>query len=122
MAQHWRVYLPALLGSFVLMLPPLLRARQASQVRGLFIGSVVLLLLAHLAMPWLTHGTAWIGLFLLLFFAPFNVLEACLPSLVSRIAPAEAKGTAIFMGAGASPALSSSTRGCSLSGSWLRGG
>lgn len=115
-AQHWRVYLPALLGSFVLMLPPLLRARQASQVRGLFIGSVVLLLLAHLAMPWLTHGTAWIGLFLLLFFAPFNVLEACLPSLVSRIAPAEAKGTAIgifssvqflgiFLGAAAGGAL-----------------
>lgn len=95
LAQHWQVYLPALLGSFVLMLPPLIRARRASEVRKLFVGSVVLLLLAHLAMPWLMHGTISIGLFLLAFFTAFNVLEACLPSLVSRIAPAEAKGTAI---------------------------
>ncbi|HEX6007552.1 MAG TPA: MFS transporter [Burkholderiales bacterium] len=95
LAQHWLVYLPALLGSFVLMLPPLLRSRQAGQIRKLFIGSVALLLGAHLAMPWLMGSAVSIGLFLLLFFTPFNVLEACLPSLVSRIAPPQAKGTAI---------------------------
>ncbi|MFP5461038.1 MAG: MFS transporter, partial [Gammaproteobacteria bacterium] len=32
---------------------------------------------------------------LLLFFAGFNVLEASLPSLVSRLAPADAKGAAL---------------------------
>ncbi|HEY0663594.1 MAG TPA: MFS transporter, partial [Thiobacillaceae bacterium] len=95
LAYHWQVYLPVMLGSFVLMLPPLLRARKASQVRAVFIGSVLLLLAGQLAMLWLT-GSAWlIALFLLLFFTPFNVLEACLPSLISRLAPAGAKGTAI---------------------------
>lgn len=94
-AQHWKVYLPAVLGSFVLMLPPLLRAKRASQVRTLFIGSVALLLVAHVAMPWLMNGAGGIALLLLMFFTPFNVLEACLPSLVSRLAPPQAKGTAI---------------------------
>jgi MFS family permease len=95
LAHHWQVYLPALLGSFALMLPAILGAKKANQVRTVFIGSIVLLLGVHLAMPELT-GSVWlIGLFLLLFFTAFNVLEACLPSLVTRIAPVEAKGTAI---------------------------
>jgi MFS family permease len=94
-AHHWKVYLPALLGSFVLMLPAILRAKRASQVRRVFIGSLALLLGAHIALPWLTGSAGLIGLFLLVFFTPFNVLEACLPSLVSRIAPPGARGTAI---------------------------
>lgn len=95
LAHHWQVYLPALLGSFALMLPAILGAKKANQVKTVFAGSIVLLLGVHLAMPELT-GSVWlIGLFLLLFFTAFNVLEACLPSLVTRIAPVEAKGTAI---------------------------
>lgn len=95
LARHWQVYLPALLGSFALMLPAILGAKKANQVKTVFTGSIVLLLGVHLAMPELT-GSVWlIGLFLLIFFTAFNVLEACLPSLVTRIAPAEAKGTAI---------------------------
>lgn len=94
-AQHWKVYLPVLLGSFVLMLPAILRARKASQVKAVFVGSVAVLLAGHLAMPWLTDSVWLIALFLLVFFTPFNVLEACLPSLISRIAPPGAKGVAI---------------------------
>lgn len=95
LAHHWKVYLPALLGSFALMLPAILRAKKASQVRLVFIGSLALLLAAHIALPWLTGSAGLIALFLLVFFTPFNVLEACLPSLVSRIAPPRARGTAI---------------------------
>lgn len=95
LARHWIVYLPVLIGSFILMLPAVLKARKASQVRAVFVASVALLLAAHLAMPWFMKSTWSIALLLLVFFTPFNVLEACLPSLVSRMAPAEAKGTAI---------------------------
>jgi len=115
-AHHWQVYLASVLGSFALMVPPLLRAKQASQVRALFMISVALLLGAHIALPWLTDGVGGIAVFLLLFFTPFNILEACLPSLVSRIAPPQAKGMAIgvfssvqffgiFLGAAAGGAL-----------------
>lgn len=93
--QHWKVYLPVMLGSFVLMVPAILRAGRPEQLRRTFVGSIAVLLAAHLAMPWLMHGAWPVAVFLLLFFTPFNVLEACLPTLVSRIAPPGAKGTAI---------------------------
>jgi MFS family permease len=93
--EHWKVYLPVMLGSFVLMLPPILMQGRAGHLRLYFIGSVALLLLAHLALPWLVHGILPIAVFLLLFFTPFNVLEALLPSLTAKLAPPGAKGTAI---------------------------
>ncbi|MBI4195609.1 MAG: MFS transporter [Betaproteobacteria bacterium] len=94
-ADHWKVYLPVMLGSFALMIPAIIKARTATHVRRIFIGSVALLLIGHAALPWLL-GSVWLAAFaLLVFFTPFNVLEACLPSLITRIAPAEAKGTAI---------------------------
>jgi predicted MFS family arabinose efflux permease len=93
--RHWVVYLPVMLGSFVLMLPAIFRSGRADRLRQVFVGSIAVMAAAHLALPWLMHGLVPIAVFLLLFFTPFNVLEACLPSLVSRIAPTGTKGTAI---------------------------
>jgi len=93
--HHWQVYLPVMLVSFVLMLPAILGARRAGQMKAVFVGSVGLLLVAYLAMPSLMGNVWLIGIFLILFFTSFNVLEACLPSLVSRMAPPDAKGSAI---------------------------
>ncbi|HTD91286.1 MAG TPA: MFS transporter, partial [Burkholderiales bacterium] len=72
--QHWKIYLPVMLASFVLMLPAVMNAHIPSRLKGWFVASVALLLLAQGAMPWLTGGLWAITLFLLLFFAPFNVL------------------------------------------------
>lgn len=94
-ADHWKVYLPVMLGSFVLMLPPIMQAGEPVLLRRWFIAAVALLLASHLALPWL-DGSLWLlSLFLLAFFVPFNVLEAMLPTLTTRLAPAHAKGTAI---------------------------
>jgi len=46
-------------------------------------------------LPWLSGNLWLLSLFLLVFFVPFNVLEAMLPTLTTRLAPAHAKGTAI---------------------------
>ncbi len=93
--SHWQVYLPVMLGSFVLMMPAVLQAGNPVLLRRWFIVSVAVLLAAHLALPWL-DGSVWLlSLFLLAFFAPFNALEAMLPTLTTRLAPAHAKGTAI---------------------------
>ena len=46
-------------------------------------------------MPWLLGSTGSIVLFLLVFFSAFNVLEAMLPSLTSKLAPPAAKGAAM---------------------------
>jgi MFS family permease len=93
--QHWKVYLPVMLGSFVLMLPAVLKSGRPGHARLAFVTSVALLLLTQLAMPWLGGGVWPIAFYLLLFFTAFNILEASLPSLVSRMAPADIKGAAI---------------------------
>jgi len=84
-----------MLGSFVLMLPPIMQAGKPELLRRWFIIAVALLLAGHLALPWLSGNLWLLSLFLLVFFVPFNVLEAMLPTLTTRLAPAHAKGTAI---------------------------
>jgi predicted MFS family arabinose efflux permease len=93
--EHWKVYLPVMLGSFVLMMPAILGRDSARRLKMSFVASVGLLLAAHIALPWLRGNVLALAFFLLLFFTPFNVLEALLPSLTSRMAPAERKGVAI---------------------------
>ena len=93
--RHWAVYLPVMAGSFVLMLPAILGPGRAGRMKGVLIGSIAVLLAVHLLLPWLT-GSVWaIAGFLLAFFTAFNVLEASLPTLVSRLAAPGARGTAI---------------------------
>jgi MFS family permease len=93
--HHWHVYLPVMLGSFALMLPAILIAERRGHVKTVFVGAISVLLLGQLSMPWLLDSSAKIVAFLLIFFTAFNVLEAMLPSLTSRLAPRGAKGTAL---------------------------
>jgi len=93
--RHWQVYLPVMLGSFALMLPAILIAERRGHVKTVFVGAIAVLLLGQLSMPWLLDSSAKIVVFLLIFFTAFNVLEAMLPSLTSRLAPRGAKGTAL---------------------------
>lgn len=95
LSEHWKVYLPVMLGSFVLMMPAILGHGSARKLKIYFVASVAVLLGAHIALPWLSGSVLALALFLLLFFTPFNVLEAILPSLTSRMAPPERKGVAI---------------------------
>jgi predicted MFS family arabinose efflux permease len=95
LAEHWKVYLAVVGGSFLLMLPPILWAERRGRVKAVFLGAIVVMLAVQAAsLVWL-HGLVGIGLILLGFFVAFNILEAMLPSLISRIAPASARGTAI---------------------------
>lgn len=99
LAEHWKIYLPVVLASFALMLPPLLAGEKRGRSKQVFIGAIVLLLLVQLGM-WLLLSqprAGWmlpVGL-LLAFFVAFNILEASQPSLVSRIAPPAGKGAAL---------------------------
>jgi predicted MFS family arabinose efflux permease len=93
--RHWQVYLPVMLGSFVLMLPAVLGTARPGRLKAVFIGSIALLLVSQAALPWLTGGPWLIAAQLLAFFTAFNALEAHLPTLVSRGAPGGARGMAI---------------------------
>ena len=95
LAQHWQLYLGVVLASFALMLPPLFWSERRGRLRAVFIGAVALLLAVALMFALQPTGLWPLAGLLLLFFAGFNVLEASLPSLVSRLAPADAKGAAL---------------------------
>lgn len=99
LGAHWKVYLPVVLASFVLMLPPIFIGEKRGKTKQVFVAAIALLLLVQAGM-WLTlsrsavSATVLIGL-LLAFFVAFNILEASQPSLVSRIAPPASKGAAL---------------------------
>jgi MFS family permease len=98
LAAHWKVYLPVMLASFVLMLPPIFAGERKGRMKQVFIGAIVLMLLVQAGLwAFLRHPAHWSVLVLLMlaFFVAFNILEACQPSLVSRIAPPAAKGAAL---------------------------
>ncbi|HEX5792500.1 MAG TPA: MFS transporter [Rheinheimera sp.] len=92
--KHWQFYLPVLLGSFALMLPMMIIAMRKTQEKGFFLLAIVLLICAMLV-ALLVPGFWPLTAALLLFFIGFNFLEASLPALVSRIAPAGQRGSAM---------------------------
>jgi predicted MFS family arabinose efflux permease len=95
LADHWKVYLPVVLASFALMMPPITWAERTGRLRVVFLGAIALLLLVQLGFAAQPSAVTAFAALLLAFFAGFNVLEASLPSMVSRLAPADAKGAAL---------------------------
>jgi MFS family permease len=93
-SDHWLVYLPVLAASVALMLPALWQADRPGRGKTVFIGAVVVLFAGQLLFA--TAGTSLPMTLaaLVVFFTGFNLLEALLPSLVSKFAPPAIKGTA----------------------------
>lgn len=93
--RHWQVYVPVLLVSVLSMVPLLLLSMRRRNTMTVFRGSIGILLGALLL---LAVGSDQVPLLvggLWLFFTGFNLLEAMLPSLTSRLAPAGRKGSAL---------------------------
>src|SRR3954470_21450937 len=93
--SHWKVYLPVVLVSFLAMIPPILYVDRRNAPKPVLLGAVALLLAVEAALGILGNGLPVLAALMLGFFIAFNVLEALLPSLVSRIAPAQGRGVAI---------------------------
>jgi MFS family permease len=94
-AEHWKVYLPAVLLSFVAMVPAIVAAERHGRMKLVFNAAIVILFAVQVGFGFFGVGTYTLFFWLLLFFIAFNVLEATQPSLISRIAPAHAKGAAL---------------------------
>lgn len=93
--EQWKLYLPILLLAFVLSLFFIVIAERQRQIRPYFLIGISLLALAELFL-WLFPENLFLTTTgLCLFFTAFSLLEAFLPSLVSRTAPAARKGTAM---------------------------
>jgi MFS family permease len=95
--HHWYVYLPTVLASFVVMALTLFPLERRGYLRAVFLVSVGIIavvqagLLAEAAKP----SLGVLAALLFVFFCGFNALEASQPSMVSRIAPAHARGAAL---------------------------
>ena len=97
--QHWVVYLPVLVLSIVLMLPFVRQVDREGHGKPLLVGAVVALGAAQVALGFALHSLAGTVVALTLFFTALNLLEAMLPSLVSKCAPADARGAAVGVNA-----------------------
>jgi MFS family permease len=93
--QHWKVYLPVMAVSFIGVIPAIIVAEKHGRMKAVFCGAIALLFVATMLMAVLVNHFVGIVIALFLFFLAFNLLEATLPSLVSKIAPSGSKGTAI---------------------------
>lgn len=94
-ARHGWVYLPVLFGSFMAIVPAIIMAERRRKMRPVFL-SAIAILAAGLSLLAGFHGSLWalVG-GMLVFFVGFNLLEALLPSLVSKLCPPGGKGTAM---------------------------
>ncbi len=93
--EHWKVYLGVLFASVLLMLPFIILAEKRRRIKQVFVGAILTLALAQLGMLNVQEGLFNLVLFMILYFGAFNILEASLPSLVSKVAPPQSKGTAM---------------------------
>ncbi len=93
--EHWKVYLPAVLLSFVVMVPAVIVAERHDKLKPVFNAAIVLLAIVQFGLWLFGDGLIPLALLLTLFFVAFNVLEATQPSWISRIAPPSSKGTAL---------------------------
>lgn len=97
-ASHGHLYLPAVAASLVVMGGVLFPMERRGRLRAAFLLAVALIGAVQLALWALADASPglWtLGLLLFVFFIGFNTLEATLPSLVSRLAPAHARGAAL---------------------------
>ena len=104
--SHWKVYLPILITSMAGIIPFVIIAEKKRKMKTVFIGAIITLILANLSLFLFFNNFYGLIACLWLFFCGFNLLEATLPSLISKTAPGDLKGTAMgaystsqFMGA-----------------------
>ncbi|MCB5188742.1 MFS transporter [Methylobacillus caricis] len=93
--DHWMIYLPIMVISLVLMVPAIIYGEKKAKLKQVFIATVLTMLAAEIAFGLLIDSFWGIVASLTTFFIAFNVLEAIMPSTISKQAPGEAKGTAI---------------------------
>jgi predicted MFS family arabinose efflux permease len=96
-AEQWKVYLPAVLGSLLVLGGFLFRLERQGHFKAVYLGTIALIALVQLGFLWsLQTPSLWaVSLLLGLYFVGFNAQEASQPSLASRIAEPRQRGAAL---------------------------
>ncbi|CAA6824154.1 MAG: Putative transport protein [uncultured Thiotrichaceae bacterium] len=93
--NHWKVYLPVFVVSFVLSVPLIILAEKYRKIKSVLLISICLLIAAQILLASQFTMLEPMLLGFLLFFVGFNFLEAVLPSLVAKYSTVDTKGTAM---------------------------
>jgi MFS family permease len=92
--DQWLVYLPVLIVSLLVAVPAIIVAEKYRQMKTVFAGAVAALAASQIVLVFGGHNLYALLLSLTVFFAGFNIMSATLPSLITKTAPLDARGTA----------------------------
>jgi MFS family permease len=92
--SDWMIYLPVLVVSIAVMVPAIIVAEKYRRMKGVFVAAVAALVVSQAMLYAGAHNLFVLLAALTIFFSAFNVMEASLPSLITKVAPPAAKGTA----------------------------
>jgi MFS family permease len=95
LSRQWQFYLPLMFFSFVMMVPLIVLGEKKQRMKAIFISAVILTLVCQFLLIYTYQNWFSICVFMFLYFIAFNILEANLPSLISKQAATDAKGTAM---------------------------
>ena len=101
LAKHGWVYLPLLLLSLFVAFPSIIVAEKYRKMRGIFLTAIAGIVLGLIVLTFGYNHALSLLLGLGLFFVAFNVMEALLPSWLSKAAPIQSKATAMGVNASA---------------------
>ena len=91
LTEHWKIYVPAMLGSVIFMLPVLRRVGKNLSEQRMLPWAFFILAVAMAVLP-VSASLAALGIVLAVYFLGFNLLEAAMPALLSRITGSRGRG------------------------------
>ena len=95
MIDNWQLYLPAVLLSFLGMIPLIIISEKFKKTKYILLISILLLISSQIIFFSLNLNFKVFLITLTIFFVAFNTVEALLPSLLSRTASASKRGLAM---------------------------
>ena len=95
MMDNWQLYLPAVLLSFLGMIPLIIISEKFKKTKYILLISILLLISSQIIFFSLNLNFKVFLITLTIFFVAFNTVEALLPSLLSRTASSSKRGLAM---------------------------
>ena len=93
-ASHWKVYLPVMGLSFVMMVPAIIAAEKRGKMKIVLLSAIGLILIGQLLLGVAPHTILSVAAVVFVYFLGFNIFEASQPSLVSKLVPGTRGGAA----------------------------
>ncbi len=95
MADNWQLYLPAVLFSFIGMVPLIIISERFKKTKYILLLSILLLIISQIVFFISDLNFSAFLITLTIFFVAFNSIEAILPSLLSKTASPSKRGLAM---------------------------